>query len=241
MTTNGRNPLVAITMCIDRGQRLRPGRDYLYVARAYAACIAQAGGVPLMVGPDALVSDLCERVDGLVITGGDDLPSRLPPWDTGSHVVAPFEVAARGTAEDGERIAWDRAAIAAFEAAGKPVFGICYGMQLLNVHFGGSLLMDVRELGSAMNHGGGAEVCHHEVGVDTSSLLLAGLPAALSVNSCHRQVVSEVASGFRVTARSNDGQVEAVERGILSGVQWHPEQDPSSRLIWRNWVSSCRV
>jgi putative glutamine amidotransferase len=239
MTTHGRNPLVAITMCIDRGQRLRPGRDYLYVARAYAACVAQAGGIPLMVGPDANVHALCERVDGLVITGGDDLPSRLPPWNTGSPGVAAFSVAARGVAEDGERIAWDRAAIAAFEAVNKPVFGICYGMQLLNVHFGGSLLLDVRELPSAMNHGGGTEVCHHEITVDTSSSLLAGLPAALSVNSCHRQVVAEVAQGFRITARANDGQVEAIERGGLAGVQWHPETDPSSRLIWRNWVSSC--
>ncbi len=98
MITHGRNPLVAITMCIDRGQRLRPGRDYLYVARAYAACVAQAGGVPLMVGPDAIVSDLCERVDGLVITGGDDLPSRLPPWSTGSQGVAAFFGGGTGSA-----------------------------------------------------------------------------------------------------------------------------------------------
>lgn len=241
MTANGRNPLIAITMSIDRGQRLRPGRDYLYVARAYATCIAHAGGIPLMVGPDASVTDLCERVDGLVITGGDDLPTHLPPWQVGYSGVPHFEAGPRGTAEDAERIGWDRAAIAAFEAANKPVLGICYGMQLLNVHFGGSLLMDVRELLSAMNHGGGSEVCFHEVSVDPSSPLLAGLPAALSVNSCHRQVLAELAPGFRVTARSNDGQVEAIERGTLSGVQWHPETDSSSRLIWSNWVSSCRA
>ena len=238
--TTGRSPVVAITMCIDRGQRLRPGRDYLYVARAYAACIAHAGGVPLMVGPDASVAALSAAVDGLVITGGDDLPSRLPPWAGGHPVLPAFETSERGAPEDPERIGWDRAAIAAFEAAGKPVLGVCYGMQLLNVHFGGSLLMDVRTLPSAMNHGGGSEVCEHDVSIDPSSLLLTGLPAALSVNSCHRQVVAEVAAGFRVTARSYDAQVEAIERGVLSGVQWHPEQDPSSRLIWRNWVSSCR-
>lgn len=240
MTSPGRSPLVAITLCIDRGQKLRSGRDYLYVSRAYAACVSHAGGVPIMVGPDTPVHELCERVDGLIITGGDDLPPQLPPWHESPYVVPEFEVSARGIREDAERIVWERSAIEAFEAANKPLLGICYGMQLLNVHFGGSLLMDVRELPSAMNHGGGSEICYHDVSIAPGTTLLAGLQAAVSVNSCHRQVVSEVAPGFRVTARANDGQVEAIERGRLSGVQWHPERDPSSRLIWSNWVSSCR-
>lgn len=241
MARPGRSPVVAITMCIDRGQLLRPGRDYLYVSRAYSSCVAAAGGVPVMVGPDTQVAELCETVDALVITGGDDLPSRLPPWQGPDTPLPAFETAERGAPEDALRIAWDRSAIAAFDAAFKPILGICYGMQLLNVHFGGSLVKDVRELSTAVNHGGGKELTHHDVDIDPSSTLLSGLDATLSVNSSHRQVVGDVAPGFRVTARARDGQVEAIERGKISGVQWHPETDSSSRLIWTQWLSSIRA
>jgi putative glutamine amidotransferase len=243
-------PLIAITVSLDRGQRIRPGRDYLYVARAYSERVAEAGGVPVLVGPDAAPPDVAWRCDGLVITGGEDLPERLPPFDSapanGGHGAADatrgFELGALGVAEDPERIGWDRAVLDAVYRAGKPVFGVCYGMQLLNVHFGGSLYLDVTAPALSANpvaHGGSGVVTTHALIAEAPSALWATAPLPREVNSSHRQGVSEVAPGFVVTSRSADGLVESIERGSLFGLQWHPETDLGSRAAWRSWVTLC--
>ncbi len=244
-------PLIAITVSLDRGQRVRPGRDYLYVARAYAERVAEAGGVPVLVSPDAAPHDVAQRCDGLVITGGDDLPERLPPFDpnapAGQHGLTDFALGERGVAEDAERMAWDRAVLDAASRAGKSVFGVCYGMQLMNVHFGGSLHLDVTRGpalvahvgGEAVDHGGGGVVTSHTLITTAPSRLWAKTPLPPLVNSSHRQGVDEVAPGFVVTSRSHDGLVESIERGSLFGLQWHPETDLGSRAAWSAWVELC--
>lgn len=262
-------PLIAITVSLDRGVRLRPGRDYLYVARAYAKRVAEAGGVPLLVSPDAAPVDVAERCDGLVITGGEDLPERLPPFDSASSAwLGPsssaldplrtggtaagrgttgqarrVELGERGVAEDPERIGWDRATLDAFDRAGKSVFGVCYGMQLLNVHYGGSLHLDVRNVpalaADPVDHGGSGVVTTHGLSAEAPSLLWAVEPLPREVNSSHRQGVNDVAPGFAITSRSADGLVESIERGRLFGLQWHPETDPGSRAAWRRWITIC--
>lgn len=261
MSPAARLPLVAVTTCLDRGVRLRPGRDYVYVARAYGVALRQAGALPIFTGPDADPDELVERVDALVITGGDDLPRRMQPWSGAGATdqtapqppLSDFEVGARGRAEDLERIAFDRHLLAAFERAQKPVLGVCYGMQLMNVHFGGSLHLDLRqvtprrdETGATegdhidhIDHGGGDEVTNHDVTMAGASALLSGLSPSLTVNSCHRQAVDELAPGFTVVAQSPDGVIEAFERAHLFGVQWHPETDRGSALVWRNFVRQC--
>lgn len=251
-------PLIAITVSLDRGERLRPGRDYLYVARAYAERVAEAGGVPVLVSPDAAAQDVAERCDGLVITGGEDLPERLTPFvpvdlDTSrcgtgrrevTDLAADFELGERGVAEDPERIAWDRSVLDAFDRAGKPVFGVCYGMQLINVHFGGSLYLDVSRAPALSTtpvaHGGSGVVTTHALIAEAPSALWETEPLPRAVNSSHRQGVNEVAPGFVVTSRSLDGLVESIERGGLFGLQWHPETDLGSRAAWRAWVTLCR-
>lgn len=239
-------PLIAITTSLDRGVRLRSGRDYLYVARAYAERVAEAGGVPLLVSPDAAPADIAARCDGLVITGGDDLPERLPafaPDLENAHVD--FTLGERGVAEDPERIGWDRAVLDAFDRADKPVLGICYGMQLLNVHFGGSLHLDVTAAPalatSRVDHGGSGVVTSHALIAAAPSVLWASNPMPQRVNSSHRQGVNEVAPGFVVTSRSADGLVESIERGRLIGLQWHAETDPDSRAAWKEWLRLCQT
>ena len=107
--------------------------------------------------------------------------------------------------------------------------GICRGMQVINVHFGGTLWQDlpsefpVKEV----RHGGNAvdKRCH-TIGIEPDSRLAAVIGATnVAVNSRHHQAVKRLASGFRIVARAPDGVVEAIEHTSLpvAGVQFHPE------------------
>src|SRR5579859_7115180 len=134
----------------------------------------------------------------------------------------------------------------------KPVFGICYGLQSLNVWRSGTLVQDIK---SAVNHNAGAKVeVAHKVAVAAASLLaeqiLSGQQtAAVPVNSSHHQSADVVGDGLRVVARCpEDGVIEAIE-GTVPGhyvlaVQWHPErtfeQDQVSSRLFQAFVDSAR-
>src|SRR5438132_1217987 len=70
-------PRIGITVSLDHGERLRAGHDYLYIKRAYAQAVAQAGGAPLLISPELAPQAVAEICDGLVISGGDDIPPAL--------------------------------------------------------------------------------------------------------------------------------------------------------------------
>jgi putative glutamine amidotransferase len=114
-------------------------------------------------------------------------------------------------------------------------------MQLINLHFGGSLYQDLRqEHAGATDHGGAGEVRHHGLELVHASALWRGLPARLSVNSNHQQAISSLASGFSVTARAEDGVIEAIEGLGVYGIEWHPESDAASWRVLENFVDIAR-
>ncbi len=247
--------LVAITCCIDRGRKFRAGYDYVYLNRAYARAVAAAGLTPVLVNADAPADELAQACAGLVLSGGDDLPRSFGASDgegaLGAGGVANGELtngeSTLGDAEDAERVAWERATLDAFGARRKPVLGICYGMQLINLHFGGTLYRDLRsEHDGAGDHGGSGRVAHHQTIKTGSSVLLEGLTDQFETNSSHGQAVESVAPGFRLTARATDGIIEAIENqgahggaGVF-GIEWHPESDATGARVYGNFAKLLR-
>ena len=229
-----RLPTIGITVSLDPGTRIRPGTDYLYVSRAYARAVHDAGALPLLVPPDADVTRAARVCDGFVVTGGAMLPTALV-----GGVAAPASV---GATEEGERIGWDRRLLDCARAERRPLLGVCYGMQLLNLHAGGTLHADLaRAVPRALDHGGNGRVCEHEIATRAGSPLGAVLGAKARVASSHRQAVDRVATGFRVAATAPDGVVEAVEAedgAAVLGVAWHPESDATGRAIYA-WLVRC--
>lgn len=195
----------------------------------YLDAVAEAGGEAIAISLLLSASErdsLCLHLDGFLLPGS--------PADVNPALYN--EPRASATADpDPLREQIDFALLDDAFHSGKPVLGICYGAQLLNVYCGGSLVQDIpTELPAAGQHGWakarGEPEPHHPVrlvpGAETARLAEA---SEAVVNSSHHQSVRKLGRGLRVTALSPDGVVEAVEwsaggRWVI-GVQWHPERE----------------
>ncbi|MGD9531390.1 gamma-glutamyl-gamma-aminobutyrate hydrolase family protein [Pseudonocardia sp.] len=175
----------------------------------YADRIAAAGALPLHVPARADPEHVAARVDALVLTGGTDVD---PALYGGSATPATSVI-------DRARDDRELALLAAALDRGLPVLAICRGMQLLNVHLGGTLH------GHLTAHPLGADGAH-EVAFAEGSVLRRVYGPACPVNSLHHQAVAVPGTGLACVGHAPDGLVEAVElpgRDVV-GVQWHPEQ-----------------
>ena len=179
--------------------------------RTYIDMVAAAGGVPVLLPTiAALREEMLDRVDGVVITGGDDID--VSKFGIPLHPKAECMAAERQEAEF--------ALLRALDARpDKPVLGICLGMQMMGVHRGNPLIQHLGDvLPDADRHRNDAI---HPVEAERGSLLKSG-----AVRSWHHQAISE-AKGFDIIARSDDGVIEGIidpKRRFYLGVQWHPER-----------------
>jgi putative glutamine amidotransferase len=194
----------------------------------YKQAILHVGGEVRIVDPSMSVEEALAGVDGLMLTGGDDVePSRYgeTPHET---IVA---------AEPG-RDEFEMALVGAARARAMPLFAICRGVQVLNVACGGTLVQDIpSQVRGALQHSlkippNEPYSLAHEVWLDKDTLLSRLMGERLSdadsceVNSRHHQAVKDVAKGFKVSATAPDGVIEAIEdpeARFCLGVQWHPE------------------
>jgi putative glutamine amidotransferase len=185
------------------------------VPATYTASVARAGGMPVAIPPLDGSTELVDLLDGLVFTGGPDVNPAVyghdpHPESTGFHDQR------------------DRAELALIREAlrrNMPVLGICRGMQLLNVALGGDLH---QHLGSDTHKGLPGRYTFHDVTVEPGTRLADVLGAGTRTHSCHHQAPDRLGAGLRVSARAEDGTVEAVEQpaaGLVLGVLWHPEED----------------
>ncbi|HTS01771.1 MAG TPA: gamma-glutamyl-gamma-aminobutyrate hydrolase family protein, partial [Thermoanaerobaculia bacterium] len=212
---------------------------------AYRGALLAAGALPeelVLVLPG---DPLPHAFDGLLLAGGPDVhPARYGETPRTETLVCRTE-----------RDALDFAAFSAAESQGAPVFGICRGLQVLNVALGGTLWQDLpsqrpRGIDHDADERGGRDARVHAVrtaGGRSASPFASAVAAALDVNSRHHQAVKDLAGGLVSVAASPDDLVEAFERpggAYLAAVQWHPEDlvaDPRQKTLFRGFLDACRA
>ncbi len=213
-------PVVAVTASIREEERPRRIR----LNAAYLTALENAGLVPLVVPPLAdpqAAERILAGVDGLVLTGGEDVAPEYFGEDPHPALGTVNKV----------RDATEIALISAARRLRMPVLAICRGIQVLNVECGGSLIQDIaaqRPDALAHDGDGARHEAVHPVTIEQDSILaLATGATRLDVNSLHHQAIDRLGDGLRVTASAPDGIIEGVESSDdwwVLAVQWHPEE-----------------
>lgn len=199
-----------------------PGSERSCVNIEYVQAVVAAGGVPIVlpvITNQAAIYRQAQILDGLLVTGGFDIHPLLygeEPFDTLEFI-------------DPDRDNHEIELVTISHDLKKPIFGICRGIQLINVAFGGTLYQDVSQSpGSYIKHmqKSKREVAGHTVEIAKDSKLYEVFGEFVVANSFHHQSVKEVATGFIVNALSKDGIIEGIEKvdaSFVLAVQWHPE------------------
>lgn len=241
MARKAKSPLIGIETCIDVRNRINPGRTYQFLEISYADAVADAGGTPILmpyVRQASLYDEVISKIDGLIITGGEDLPSNV----SGETPEVPLLLT------PDMRVEQDRALLEGVFKRHMPYLGVCYGMQFLNIHLGGTLYYDIpSQLPDALNHRPGEPAYRHIVKIESGTRLrtIMGSPE-VTVNSSHHQAVRDVGRGLKACGISEDGVIEAIEGAgddFILAVQWHPEKvmDEYRRKIYGGFVDACRA
>ena len=205
--------------------RLWDGTERTGLNSAYVRSVLTAGGVPVMLSPlmgPSYAARALDGVDGLVLTGGEDMD---PAW----YQADPHP---KANPPSRERDLFELALFAAARQRELPVLGICRGIQVVNVALGGTLWQDLpSERPGAVDHypEAGRSERTHLVRLQTGSLTAGALGGTeIRVNSFHHQAIRELAPKLVATGWSEDGLIEAVEAAPgepwLLAVQWHPEE-----------------
>lgn len=233
-------PLIGLTTYLEQAQTGVWDVQAAFLPKVYFEAVNLAGGIAVLLPPQPIGDGIADRVleglDGLIITGGKD----VDPARYGQEPHPTTDEPRR------DRDAWEDALLTAAIENEVPFLGICRGLQVLNVSLGGTLHQHLPDVvGSERYNLGGGIFAVNEVQVTEGSELadLLGHDGAVSVKSYHHQAVDALAPGLVVTARSDDGTVQAVElEGSHFGVavQWHPEETPNDLRLFAGLVDAAR-
>lgn len=214
-------PLIAITT---GGEKRLPRQPDLYLQ-----ALEGAGASAVFIEPDAGIMETVESYSGFLLPGGRD----IDPLLYNEQSITDMDL------EDRKRVDFDLALFHSAARQGKPILGICYGMQLINVATGGTLYQDIEtQKKGGTNH----RVENHQIEVNDNPFIKSG---RYEVNSGHHQAVKDTGRGLNAFAFAPDGVIEAFyspEHRFLLGVQWHPERmrNGLSENVFTSFIEACR-
>ncbi|MGI8467136.1 MAG: gamma-glutamyl-gamma-aminobutyrate hydrolase family protein [Pyrinomonadaceae bacterium] len=233
-------PKIGITMRLEL-----PTRRF-YLGCDYSEALAGLGAIPfhLSLIPDKkYIAEAVKNLDGILLPGCDTDVEPL------RYDEEPHPKLGRVITEKDET---DLMVLEEAEKRNLPVLGICFGMQVLNVSRGGSLIQDIEsQVANSLQHSQLAPLDRnsHSIEVEKESVLSSLITSKnVKVNSSHHQSVKEAGKNLKITARAKDGVVECIEdtrqNHFVLGVQWHPEvnwkTEDLSRKIFELFIEKCR-
>lgn len=219
------------------------GQDFNYVAGDYVASIEKAGGIPLLIPQTYNFEDLkplLDLCDGVLVSGGHD----VDPRRYGQRNLYSGEIAL----ERDEQDLFVTRYIA--DNTDKPILGICRGIQIINVAFGGTLWQDIEKQCGAYHHFG--DSYPRNVGWHSNKLKPGSKLAEIfgkeeiMTNSFHHQAVAEPGEGITITSYSEEGVAEGIELAghkFVVAVQWHPEMmydSEEQQKLFNAFVDACK-
>ena len=222
-------PIIGITTDVKDG--------CFVIEEKYAYSIAKSGGIPYLIPSipenNNFVMDIIGRIDGLLLPGSRDMDPKF--YNEKPHPkLRPMSI---------ERTKFEFSALNIAVKRSIPVIGICGGMQLINVFFGGSLFQDINAyIPNALPHENGS---HHHINIIKDTLLSKIIAAEeILVKSYHHQSIKRIGEDLRLCAETSDGIVEGIEsedKTFVLGIQWHPELEETeiSNSIFSKFVEEC--
>lgn len=210
----------------------------------YFRALVAAGAQPAelaLVSASETPEPLNAEYDGVLFTGGEDVDPSFYNEGRKNETVH----------VDHARDAFEMKLLDRALNRRLPILGICRGIQMINVKFGGSLYQDVKsdaDIGTEHKQRGNRSETTHSITVtEPESILGQAVQGSCRVNSLHHQAIKRVGRGLKVTAYAEDGLVEAVEAAdaypFLMAVQWHPEEIsnlPEQKRILQKFLECCR-
>jgi putative glutamine amidotransferase len=230
-------PVIGLTTYLQRAQTGVWDVKAAFLPHVYFDAVTLAGGIAVLLPPQpvdgAIAARVLDGLDGLIVSGGRDV-------DPARYGQEPHETTDRPSALRDE---WEEALLTGAIERELPFLAICRGAQVLNVALGGTLHQHLPDVvGSTRYQLGNGEFSSVDIRIDDDSAVGRMVGGDdLTVEVYHHQAIDRVAAGLRVTARSEDDVIEAVELENVPfgiGVQWHPEQTPEDLRLFAGLVDA---
>ena len=233
-------PVIGVTTYLEQAQTGVWDVQASFLPKVYFEAVNRAGGIAVLLPPQPVDEEIARavigRIDGLIVAGGKD----VDPARYGQERLLTTDEP-RPDRDD-----WETMLLGAAIETETPFLGICRGLQVLNVALGGSLHQHLPDIvGSDRYSLGGGTFADNEVFIEPATRVASLLHSGETVvgKSYHHQAIDALGAGLAVTARSDDGTVQAVEvEGVPFGigVQWHPEHTPEDLRLFAGLVDAAR-